>query len=146
MIPCLLTLSLPFVATSFRSVLFWWFRQEVGHLTLPRLTLGGVRREAELNDGEEREDGWRYRGSQGCTVNTGRKMPKYHRQNVDVCSFFFLFCCSAAHWNEPTGTLESKVKNRADMLVKLLRASTSCVLKRRSSADTRSRKVQSVSS
>ena len=38
----------------------------------------------------------RHRGSQGCTVNTGRKMAKRHRRHVHVCCSFFPSCC----WTE----------------------------------------------
>lgn len=88
MVPCLLTLSLPFVATSFRSVLFWWFRQEVVHLTLPRLTLGGVRKGGRV----ERRRG---KGGRLAVPRVTGMYSKHRQKNAQIspakCGRLFVF-------------------------------------------------------
>lgn len=59
-----------------------------------------------------------HRGTQGCTVNTGRKMPK-HRHGHVRC-FCFAFCCWTANWKKPTEILEWKVKRSENFSLLLL--------------------------
>lgn len=87
----------------------------------------GTRRKAEWNGREDRDDVWRHPGPQGCTVNTGRKMPRYHRRHVDVCSSLCASCCWAESWRQPLGALDKKVKEER------ITSPTSCVSERRGS-------------